>query len=341
MHAHVVPRTYLKGFADKVRGVGVYSGVPGLPAYTEKQVDEVSTQVDFYTMYRADGTEDLALEAALSKLESKMRDALKVVRSNKHPDEQTLNMLALLAALQEVRSERNRHVMTRPLQQVEAEIRTRLEAQGRSPDEIREAVHLFFAENFVSGDFNLEPSNISALMVPQGLAIRYKFFRTMSKCIIQSDAHDFFTCDDPVTWTDPFHVNDIGFAFLSITAEVTYPLTRRHCLLMSYFPLLSQAIASAETVTTINARTTGNALREVYAQPKTQVADTDRFVRDIASGALRGRPLFPLLLDRPSRERVPDIGRLADELGIDRQYLLDLNKPFIDYVGGGAVSENK
>jgi len=55
MQAHVVPRTYLKGFADKARGIGVYNSEPGKPAYFERNVKRVATQLDFYTLYVADG----------------------------------------------------------------------------------------------------------------------------------------------------------------------------------------------------------------------------------------------------------------------------------------------
>jgi hypothetical protein len=174
-------------------------------------------------------------------------------------------------------------------------------------------------------------------MVPEGIAVRYKFFQIMSKCIVKSVAHDFFTSDDPLTWIDTFRQREIGFDYLSVSAEVTYPLTRRYCLVMSYFPLVARRDASGEIVSIINSRTSGNALREVYAQPKAAVADARRFVEDIASIDKRRHPLVPFLIENPARKELPDLGALADSLEIDRRYVMEINQPFIEYFGSNAA----
>ncbi len=333
MRAHVVPRTYLKGFADRLRGIGVYNAEPDKPAYFERDVKKVATHLDFYTLYAADGEPDEALEMALSKLESKLSGALKTVRGDGPLSAADQEMLALFAAMQEARSERHRHAMTLPLEELRNELGKQMRAQGLPSDQIEASINLFFRKHLVSGDLKADPSNISLLMVPEGIAIRRRFFQTMSKCIVKSGAHDFFTSDDPVTWTDTFRQKDIGFDYLSVSAEVTYPLTRRYCLVMSYFPLVERYLAASEVVSIINARTAGHALREVYAQPKDAVADTQRFVEDIASIGKRRCPLVPFLVGDPASRNVSDLGALADVLGIDRAYVIDINRQFIEYLG--------
>jgi hypothetical protein len=337
MQAHVVPRTYLKGFADKARGIGVYNSEPGKPAYFERNVKRVATQLDFYTLYAADGSRDETLETALSKLESQLRATLKVVRGDKPLGTDDYEMLALFAAMQEARSECHRHAMTLPLQQLRDELTKEMREQGLSDEQIDAATNLFFRKHLVAGDLKMDPSNVALLMVPEGIAVRYKFFQIMSKCIVKSVAHDFFTSDDPLTWIDTFRQREIGFDYLSVSAEVTYPLTRRYCLVMSYFPLVARRDASGEIVSIINSRTSGNALREVYAQPKAAVADARRFVEDIASIDKRRHPLVPFLIENPARKELPDLGALADSLEIDRRYVMEINQPFIEYFGSNAA----
>lgn len=50
----------------------------------------------------------------------------------------------------------------------------------------------------------------------------------------------------------------------STTCEVTYPLTRRRCLLMAYMPLEAAAVADEKTASVVNARNAAAAEREVY-----------------------------------------------------------------------------
>jgi hypothetical protein len=266
MQAHVVPRVYLKGFAHAKRGLGVYNSELGKPAYFERDVKHVATQQDFYILYGSDGTPNEAIEDALSKLEATLRATLKRLRGGKCLTADDLSQLAVFAAMQEARSERRRNVMATPLTVLRNRLVNELKAEGHSAEQTEAAINLFFRKHLASGDLRPDPNNISLLMVPEGVYIRYQFFSRMSMCIVESAAHDFFTCDDPVAWTETFQPpKEFGFDYLSISAEVTYPLTRRHSIVFSYFPLRPRAKADQQMVSIINARTAGNALREVYA----------------------------------------------------------------------------
>jgi hypothetical protein len=332
---------YLKGFADRKRGLGVYNCEVGKPSYCERDVKRVATQQDFYVLYRSDGKPDPELEAKFSLLEGRMRAILKRVRGKQELDADQIDTLCVLASMQEARSERHRHALVDPLNRLMDQISEEMRSEGHAQDQIDAHVGLFLRKNLVSGDIQMNAENIALLMVPQGVQTRYKFFRCMSKCIVESAAHDFITCDDPVTWTETFRQAEFGFNYLSLSAEVTYPLTRRHCLVLSYFPLQTRVAGDAEIVTIVNARTAGNALREVYAQPKDSKGEQQRLIDDILAVDIRKRPLIPRLIADPAKSAMPDLVRLSRDLGMEPGYLTEINQPCLDFMlkgqDGGLV----
>jgi hypothetical protein len=273
------------------------------------------------------------IEDAFCKLEATLRATLKRLHSGKCLTAEDLSQLAVFAAMQEARSERHRNVMVTPFTGLRNALANELMAEGHSAEQTEAAINLFFRKHLASGDLRPDPNNISLLTVPEGVQIRYQFFSRMSMCIVESAAHDLFTCDHPVTWTETFHPPKVsGFDYLSISAEVTYPLTRRHSIVFSYFPLAPRARADEQMVSIINARTAGNALREVYAHPKDSRIDQKRFVDDIASIGIRKHPLIPRLIADPSKNDMPDLLGLAEYLDLDCGYLAEINQPFIDFM---------
>lgn len=333
MQAHIVPRIYLKGFADVKRGgIGVYSIAPDTPSYFVEDVKRVATKEDFYVLYAADKTPDPNIEEAFCAVESQLRDALKYVRSNREPDSVNLQQLAFFAALQEGRSERSRLAFAPAMQHITEVITQEMRKSGLAEAQIEAEVSLFMKKHFAGGDVHHSPTNIALLAVPDATQIRYTFFKHMSKCIVRSNAHDFLTADHPVAWFDPFRggLRRMAGDFLSLSAEVTYPLTKRHCLFMSYFPLPTMMNANADMVQIINARTAGNALAEVYASPKLSDIDHGRDRDDILAVDKRQRSLMQFLSIEPDTSAMADIAAIADELGIDRQYILELNKPLFE-----------
>jgi uncharacterized protein DUF4238 len=85
----------------------------------------------------------------------------------------------------------------------------------------------------------------------------------MYKCVLTSrDGGEFITSDEPVALFDPVAVDNYSARPVesvpqSHNCEVTYPLDRRHCLVMAYRRIVSESNADEATVETVNARTAG------------------------------------------------------------------------------------
>jgi hypothetical protein len=138
--------------------------------------------------------------------------------------------------------------------------------------------------------------------MPAILKTRYDMMAYMHKCIMVSRAHDFMTSDAPVVWVDPvrFPPHPIyGFNFLHLSNEVVYPLTPRHCILMSYLPLVPLMEANADQVTTVNARLARYSVNEMYTHPTQSRSEQLQFVLDIAGeDQFVKRPLIMSSIDR-------------------------------------------
>ena len=293
--AHTVPRVYLKGFAAKGKLVVVDKSAPlaeQIRAQVVTSVETVSTQTDFYILQRSSGPDE-TYEQTFQRVETRIRDFMKRIKTDKLLSREDLTLVAVLAAVQDGRSERARMMLADPLRNsffsIEAEVRGR----GGSDDDVDAAIDAFIKTDVYDGDALPDPKNLSLLTLRTSIETSTKMYGAMHKCILTSDAQPFVTSDHPVVWVDPRVLGRHRANRASTTCEVTYPLTRRHCLLMAYMPLEAAAIADEETISVVNARTAAAAEREGYVPPTGDIWH-ERLIADLAAQAdiaVVGKPL--------------------------------------------------
>jgi hypothetical protein len=284
--AHTVPRAYLVGFQDKNKGglVVVDRRRPAeeqLRAQRTVPIKSVSTCLDAYVLRRSTGTYD-GPERALNLIEQSIPKLRANLRKGPLSDED-LGNCARLAATQYARG-RNRTLMVRPFRIQLDKVRKDAVAQGLDGDG---AVADFVRKNIYDGDIVVDPENLALLAVLQQIILTLNPLNAMYKCIITSERNDFITSDEPVVWFDPTAIKRRDRRALrriawSQSCEVTYPLGRRHCILMAYNPILPDAKADDAVVEAINARTASFCANEAYVRP------CDARGQDALLGAFRG-----------------------------------------------------
>jgi hypothetical protein len=127
-------------------------------------------------------------------------------------------------------------------------------------------------------------------------------FRRLYVCIVESAAQDFITSDHPVTVFDPTHKGpgDWGrFPYHRLPLEISYPLTRRHCAVLSYMEMPRRWAGNASMVTAINARTAACCEKDVYVTPFLADDGKHRVINDIKDHEAWRKPIL-WQLARPS-----------------------------------------
>jgi hypothetical protein len=195
----------------------------------------------------------------------------------------------------------------------------------------------FIERDIFEGDAVPDPMNLALTAVPIAMKANFEICRRLNKMILRSGS-DFFTSDHPVVWFDPENCSPSGGLCpnqLSLSAEVTLPLTRRHCLVMAYLPFSDSIVdADQECVDVINARTALNALRETYAPPVVGQADKLRHAQTLIDFRVAGKSLFERYGD-DNPAKAADVWGIATALGLDCEAVLHANK-FIDDMAENA-----
>lgn len=331
MEAHRVSRTYLKGFAaqdGQSRGVVVYRKSKDVRSQVQAQdvtdVKRVSTATDFYVLQTSAGPSN-SIEDILSRIEARWPAMVKALKRGPL-DSEDLGMLAAFAATWEARGERTRTMMAKPLGKIFAMGEQLYRAHGVPDDEIPARMRAFIERDIFSGDAVPDPMNLALTVIPGAAKDAFEMYRRMNKLILQSTSADFFTSDHPIVWFDPENCtrNDPCPNRLALTAEVTFPLTRRFCLVMSYLPLIPTALADEECVEVINARTAINALRETYAPPALGETDKKRHETALLEPWLARKSL----LERYGDEHggAADVRAMLDAIGLEWEAFVHANK---------------
>ena len=126
--------------------------------------------------------------------------------------------------------------------------------------------------NIYDGDADHDPENLALLAGIDVIKTILGWFNRMYKCVLTSrDGGEFITSDEPVALFDPVaaacrDADALQSVSQSPDCEVTYPLDRRHCLVMAYRRIVSEADADEATVETVNARTAAFS-KEIYVPP--------------------------------------------------------------------------
>lgn len=304
--AHVTPRTYLKGFArtkSSPKGVVVYDRLSPVADQVSAQrvtdVRRVSTIDDFYVLRRASGP-DSSLEAAFCEIEQSWGKVRAALQRGGPFNEDEWGAVLVFAAAQEARVRRVRTMLARPLEELlpALEQACRNAAVNEAEIAAAKAACVERHRRAAGTDMEQDPTNISLEAVPAFVQQNSILFGSMQRTILTARSGDFFTSDNPVLWFDPAKCEQNPCPNkLSLSAEVTFPLTKHHCLVMAYMPLRQQAEADEEVVHIINSRTATYALGETYALPALSEADEDRHLRHLTDGRWLGASLVQRYID--------------------------------------------
>jgi hypothetical protein len=295
---HYVPQVYLRAFADGKR-IRVYRKpeVGQQPKMRDTSIKKVATRRDVYSV-KTDLGRDRYIDKNFERVENLLAAVLVPVVEGRLLTEAQWESLKYLAAIQEIRNPEVIDSFADATTRIQEQVRA-LYRQHRpewTEADIERAVQEKYPSQKLSGELAADPRNIALTstnsVVPQ-FAQHLKSFRAT---IITSGAQDFMTSNRPVVWFDP---NDYpphkfyGFNRQSPTIEVTYPLTRRKCLLLYLYPgaVKQYALANYAAVRMVNSRTASGA-KEVYAYPTQDAQERQVQLADLGSEAFE----FPLLM---------------------------------------------
>ncbi|HEX3464253.1 MAG TPA: DUF4238 domain-containing protein [Candidatus Elarobacter sp.] len=349
---HTVPQTYLRAFAQKPHGLLVFSTrrrlVDQLQNLTYKTVKKATTVRDFYTLVASDSSRDVAIEKRLSVLENEYPRIKTAVRSGKPLTGEQRAMIALLAAVQDTRTVNHQQnwsdAWAGVLDLSERMLRNTM--PEASDAEIQQRLQQVVRDNFTSRDVAPTGQNLSLIGLGAALKVRHAIMSRMNMCILESAAHDFMTSDHPVTWINPVRYPPdpvYGFNFLHLANEVTYPLTPRHCVFMSYLPVVPRMKIGEELVRRVNARLVVYS-RELYAKPTDVPVDLKRYALDIFASTNAdsiANPITNVVADASESRGAIRLREVADELGQDWSYIAKENERFVRGLqdGGRDMSE--
>jgi hypothetical protein len=247
---HYVPDSYLKAWCD-----------PACPAEHEPYVwvfnrdgtldkprspSNIFKENDFYTIYREDGSRDIGLENALSRLESKFsavrRD--KLDKQLQLSEQEHADLAVFVAAGQfRTRSSRDHHAgQWKATLNLMDELAERME--NATPEQREAAAKISSISASSKGGLTHEQvRKLTAMpiqtMIPSVLRTVSPILAKMNMLILCTDDEvGFLTSDRPVTWYDPeaykrpplYRAPGLGIE----TIEVTMPLSPRQCLLFSW-----------------------------------------------------------------------------------------------------------
>jgi hypothetical protein len=299
---HYVPQVYLRAFADRDT-IRVHrrpeSGQQPTPFDTN--VKNVAKRRDVYSV-KTDEGRDRYIDKNFERVENLLAAVLVPVVAGRLLTEAQWDSLKYLAAIQEIRGPEVIDSFADATTRVQEQMRS-LYRQHRpewTEDDIERAVQEKYPSQKLSRELAAAPRNIALTstnsVVPQ-FAQHLKSFRAT---IITSGAQDFMTSNRPVVWFDPDDYPPhkfYGFNRQSPTIEVTYPLTRRKCLLLYLYPgaVKQYALANYAAVRMVNSRTRSGA-KEVYAYPTQDAQERQVQLADLGSEAF-AFPLLVTLLD--------------------------------------------
>jgi hypothetical protein len=287
LKAHIVPRTYLKRFGKNGKIVVIprpddSNDVDALvAAQALTSVKKAATRENYYDLKDASG-EDVNFEEALSKFEARIPEVLKRLRTDGDLDKKDRAFVATFAALQEARSEL---IVSRHKQFLEIQfdkVRETAKELARDPDDL---LREYIKETVTNGNVLPTPQNLALLAIGYGFTANMDIYPSMNQCLIRSSGRRFITSRHPVVWVDPRTPKGPHPIRASLSAEVTFPLTQRHCLLMTYWPILSSVDADDDAIRLINARTASRSAH-VFAPPMPDKSEQSALVGDLKTSAV-------------------------------------------------------
>lgn len=321
---HFVPRTYLEQF-DKGLGIIVYDTSLRsledlmLQVYdprVETNVADLASELEYYTLDTNRGPDD-SVERMMWPFENDFSQIKKALRKPDPLPEAQMDVLGRFAAVQYARVNRMALVESTERLRAQAAAMIRRGTVQEMTDE--QAVEKLDA--MLGGEIPSTPKNVSLGALPLMIDFNADLFARMFKSVIISGAHEFVTSDAPVVFVDPKRSLESRrpFPWLRRSAEFTFPLSRRACLVLAWRPLRPRLHVDKTTVSLVNARTANWSRKHVFARNTGHLADRVQNASDFHDLApMMGTSLADALVrDEPETEEGRTrYDRAIDALGI-------------------------
>lgn len=269
---HHVPQTHLRNFAE-AGTVRVYRFVNGLVRDARifpTNIRNVAVIHDLYSVTDEHGR-DNALDEHLQKIEARIPAILAPVIEGRKLGAEDWRNLKLLTAVQEGRKPGWVKGTTKAIEDLHKIARSLY--KQHHPEMMDEAIDAALREKWgdtgLSGAAALDAKNLAIKTVAATLPDLPVYFDDFWSCLVTSAAHDFITSNSPVTYFDPIRKPHAFYGIDRSTREIeiTYPLTRRHLLLLARRSLPPYVRAGRVGVSILNSRTVYGSAGEVYGYP--------------------------------------------------------------------------
>jgi len=308
---HFVPQAYLRNFADGNR-LAVFrrpTGMSGVIREFTTSSPNIAVERDVYTIVSEQGR-DTSFDEALQTLERRIPSILAPLNEDRELTDAEMFALVEMAAVQDLRHPTRVTNIAGMISRVQDMARAlyRQYEPELSPADIEDRLRENWGETGLSGAHALDPRNLALRTMDGTFHTMPLQFEGYCGCVITSLAHDFITSDHPVTVYDPKRAPSPAFGVdrTSPTIEVTFPLTRRHLLLLAREIIPVRAFARGPAVTMLNSRTAFGSHREVYGFPVQGTAAKRRQRRDVISrwGVRDQVPLVKISIATPEQRSI-------------------------------------
>jgi len=283
---HYVQQSYLRGFAngDTIRAYRFEDAAILEASVFDTNVGNVAAQRDLYTI-KDGATRDDSMDNTLREVETKLPNILAPVLNGSDLTPENWFDLSMLAAIQESRKPGWVAGLVRGITQIHEQARA-LYQQYRpelTDSEIDAEIRKNWGDLGLSESAALDPRNLALKVLEPTLHSVHEMFVGQHACLVTSTGQDFVTSNSPVTYFDPTRTPSPmhGVDRSSYEVEVTFPLTRRHLLLISRRPIPPYVRANRIGVSVLNSRTVYGSQGEVYGYPHDEPAERRRQRNDV------------------------------------------------------------
>jgi hypothetical protein len=284
---HFVPQTYLRGFAES-DSVRVYRFVEGPitdARIFDTNIRNVAARRDLYAVVDGDDRDNALDEEVLQTAESRIPSTLEPVIRGRRLTAEDWAALKEMLAIQEARKPGWIDGITSAIEQSH-EIARSLYRQHRpemSEEDVNDALREQWGSTGLRDTAALDAKNLAIKTMTPTIVETVRIYDEFWSCLIMSSAHDFVTSNSPVVYFDPTRAPS-GFRGVdrsTIDIEITFPLDRRHALLLARRQLPPYVSAKRAGVSIINSRTVYGSTREVYGYPHLDRIGSRRQWRDL------------------------------------------------------------
>ncbi len=284
VRSHLVPRCYLKRFADGHEQVKVYERDRNVAPYMAG-ISNVAAQRDFYMIETAQGTSQ-EIERRLSEIDGQSCDAFTRLGNDVWPlTDSDRDWLANFIALQVTRGTQFRDMQHRIANEG---MQLLARAYGARPETVRALLGEKATDKAVNeaasflreGRFTVTPSQTASVLgAMQAAAKLVQPIGMMRWHLLRAAVPSIITSDAPLTlWREPSELDDVVGIGVLTAEEIALPVDPWHVLILLPPPGTDAGSIIEATwlvVGGLNARTILGAQRQIYAHPSTQPRPAD------------------------------------------------------------------